>query len=189
MLPESKWNAPYIAVEENRKEQHFQKFFRMSELWNAIPSNEIEKSRSWDQLYRFQQESLSAAVKNANSSSYFNQLESNCWQFGKSLSEKDWPISNIKNPHDGFLALKTLRTGSLKNSDPFILERKTDSSCSFYWMSSPSEHHELCMLYHEVFRGYLYHLSRNIRVEITPSILPSSEEKIKSWKISLLWIG
>lgn len=189
MLPESKWNAPYTAVEETRREHQFQKFLRMSELWDATAPGSVENTKSWEKLFQFQHESLSQSIENNHSSSYFNQLESTCWQYGKALAEKDWPVSNIRSPYDGFLALKTLRIGNLKNSEPFLLERKTELNCSFYWMSSPTEYHELCKLYHEVFRGYIYHLSRNLRVEITPSILPSSHEKMKSWKINLLWIG
>jgi len=188
MLPESKWNTPYVAIEETRKEFQFLKFVHLSQLWNSPPTEELESSKNWESLYQFQSKTLSQAIASENSASFFNQLESSCWQYGKSMAEKDWPTANIRHPHDGYLALKTLRIGSLKNAEPFILERKTENSCTFYWMSSPSEHHELCMLYHEIFRGYFYHLSRNLRVEITPSILPSSEEKIKAWKITLLWI-
>lgn len=188
MQPESKWNSPYVAIEETRKENQFKKFVHLSGLWNASTPAEIETLQNWDSLYSFQSETLINAISKEKSSSFFNQLESSCWQYGKSLAEKDWPVANIRHPHDGYLALKTLRIGSLKNAEPFILERKTQNACTFYWMSSPSEHHELCMLYHEIFRGYFYHLSRNLRVEITPSILPSSEEKLKTWKISLLWI-
>jgi hypothetical protein len=191
MLPESKWNSPYTAIEDTRKEIQFQKFLNMSELWNAPFPVDIskEKSRDWNFIFVFQSETLKKAVAlSSSANSYFNQLQNACWQYGKTLAEKDWPESNIDHPVDGFLALSTLKLGQLKNSEPFILERKTEKSCSFYWLSSPIDHEELCMLYHEVFRGYCYHLSRNLRMEVHATILPSSEEKVKAWKINLLWI-
>lgn len=189
MLPESSWNNPFVAIEENRQENQYQKFIFLSDLWNAPFPKNSRDSKNWEKIFDFQNTSLKKAIAEAKSaSSFYNQLQSSCWQYGKSLAEKDWPTANIDHPHDAFLALITLRVGFLKNSDCFLLERKTDNACTFYWLSSPFDHLELCMLYHEVFRGYFYHLSRNLRVEIHSSILPSSEQKVKAWKFNLLWI-
>jgi hypothetical protein len=191
MLPDSNWNIPFVAIEEKRKEDHYKKFTLLSDLWSApfnLALGEVA-SDNWSLIFKFQNDSLKKAISETSaSSSFYNQLQNTCWQYGKSLSEKDWPSINIPHPHDAFLALATLSIGFLKNSDSFLLERKTKNSCTFYWLSSPIEYTELCMLYHEVFRGYLYHLSRNIRVEIHSSILPNSKEKVKAWKINLLWI-
>jgi hypothetical protein len=192
MLPESHWNAPYTVIEKTRKDQQLQNFIPLSQLWNASAFEASEAKDAaliWNQLFEFQNETLKKAIEDSNSpATYFNQLESACWQYGKSLAEKDWPKANIEHPHDAYLALATLKIGFLKNSEPFILERKTPSHCSFYWLGSPIENQELCMLYHEAFRGYCYHLSRHLRLEIHAAILPSPGEKIKAWKLNLLWI-
>ena len=192
MLPESSWNSPFVAIEENRKEKQSQKFIFLSDLWSSpVPvEQQIDFSNDWNHIFQFQNQSLHLEIaKAASAGTFYNQIQNSCWQYGKVLSEKDWPVSTINHPHDAFLALATLRIGNLKHSDCFILERKTKDACTFYWLSSPFDYPELCMLYHEVFRGYFYHLSRNLRVEIHSSILPSSIEKVKAWKINLLWIG
>lgn len=190
MLPESGWNTPYITIEDSRKVSQLQKFVPLSELWDSpFPKTDDKHQLNWEEIFEFQHRTLMKSVSEASSSvSHYNQLQNSSWQYGKSLAEKDWPTANIFHPHDAFLALSTLRVGTLKNSESFILERKTANACTFYWMSSPIEHTELCMLYHEIFRGYFYHLSRNLRMEVHSSILPSSDEKVKAWKINLLWI-
>jgi len=191
MLPESSWNAPYVAIDENRKEAQFQKFIYLSDLWGTpIPAEQKnEWLDRWPSIFEFQHRTLTEAIsKAASAGTFYNQLQNVCWQYGKALAEKDWPTSTIEHPHDAFLALTTLKVGNLKHSDCFILERKTKDTCTFYWLSSPIESPQLCMLYHELFRGYFYHLSRKLRTEIHSSILPSSSEKVKAWKINLLWI-
>ena len=191
MLPESCWNTPFVTIEENRKEIQFKKFTLLSDLWSSPFLHEFKDNiqDNWDLIFRFQNDSLKkATTETTSATSFFNQLQNSCWQYGKSLAEKDWPTANIDHPYDAFLALATLQVGFLKNSECFLLERKTKNACTFYWLSSPIEHTALCMLYHEVFRGYFYHLSRNLRVEIHSSILPSSADKMKAWKINLLWI-
>lgn len=191
MLPDSNWNTPFVAIEEKRKESQYKKFTQLSELWGSPFNHQIAESaqENWNTIYEYQNETLRDAISKANgSASFYNQLQNTCWQYGKTLAEKDWPVSNIHHPYDAFLALASLNIGFLKNSEPFLLERKTKNSCTFYWLGSPINHTELCMLYHELFRGYFYHLSRNIRVEIHSTILPSSKEKMKAWKINLLWI-
>jgi len=191
MLPESSWNSPFVAIEENRKEAQYQKFIFLSDLWGSSvsPEDQSQLVGNWSQIFQFQNETLTKAIAKASSANtFYNQLQNSCWQYGKSLAEKDWPVATMNHPHDAFLALTTLRIGNLKHSECFLLERKTKDACTFYWLSSPIDYPELCMLYHEVFRGYFYHLSRNLRTEIHSSILPSSVEKVKAWKINLLWI-
>lgn len=191
MLPDTSWNTPFITIEEKRKETQYRKFTLLSDLWGAPCTLELDGStqENWSQIFKFQNTSLKKAISEATSAnSFYNQLQNSCWQYGRSLSEKDWPTVTVQHPHDAFLALASLNIGFLKNSDPFLLERKTNNSCTFYWLSSPIDYTELCMLYHEVFRGYFYHLSRNLRVEIHSSILPNSKEKVKAWKINLLWV-
>lgn len=191
MLPDSNWNTPFITIEENRKDSQYKKLTQLSELWGAQFSEDFEKTNNetWKQIFDFQNTTLSKQISEANSTiSFFNQLQNSCWQYGRAIAEKDWPTSNIAHPHDAFLALSSLKIGHLNYSECFLLERKTAKACTFYWLSSPIEHTQLCLLYHEIFRGYFYHLSRNLRVEIHSSILPSSEEKVKVWKLNLLWI-
>ena len=191
MLPESNWNSPFIPIEAHRNESQYDKFTTLSELWNSpFPSQKKSlEDDNWDELFAFQNQSLKGTLsQTASSNVFFNQIQNACWQFGKNLAEKDWPTSTIDHPHDAFLALATLRIGNLKHSDCFLLERKTKDSCTFYWLSSQTEFTELCMLYHEIFRGYFYQLSHQIRVEILGSILPNDLEKVKVWKINLLWI-
>ena len=191
MLPESSWNTPFVPVEESRRELQYLKFTHLSDLWNSNFTKELKTTaeENWNQIFDFQNQSLSKIIAEATSvTSFYNQIQNSCWQYGKSLAEKDWPKSNIQHPHDAFLALATLQVGYLKNSECFLLERKTKNACTFYWLSSPIIYTQLCMLYHEIFRGYFYHLSRNLRVEIHSSILPSSEEKVKAWKFNLLWV-
>jgi hypothetical protein len=191
MLPESSWNSPFITIEESRKELQYKKFLLLSDLWDAPFNQELTSSpaEAWNEIFNHQNASLKKAMDEASSvSSFYNQLQNTCWQYGRSLAEKDWPTALIQHPHEAFLAISTLKVGILKNSECYLLERKTQNACNFYWLSSPIDFTELCMLYHEVFRGYFYHLSRNLRVEIHSSILPNSDEKVKSWKFNLLWI-
>lgn len=191
MLPESHWNSPYPLIEETRKENQLRNFISLSRLWNA-PIEEksiLTGSVGWAELFNHQQRTLLETLSISDSpASQFNQLQSASWQYGKSLAEKEWPQANIDHPHDAFLAISSLKTGNLQHSDPFILERKTANSCSFYWLASPIDHSELCSLYLEVFRGFCYHLSRNLRMEIHATILPGGDDQIRSWKINLLWI-
>ncbi len=191
MLPESNWNTPFVAIEENRRDLQFKKIIPLSELWNSsinvAQTNTSDKI--WDEIFTQQDLSLKKAIsESVSSTSFYNQLQNSCWQYGKSMAEKDWPTSNIDHPFDAFMAIISLKVGVLKNSDCFLLERKTKNACTFYWLSSPNESPELCMLYHELFRGYFYHLSKKLRIEIHSSILPSSNEKLKAWKFILLWI-
>jgi hypothetical protein len=192
MLPETHWNSPYQLIEETRKEQQLRNFIPLSELWNSPVDATaiITAEASWNRLFDLQDQSLIKAIENSSASAtYFNQLQSACWQYGKSLAEKEWSEANVHHPYDGFLAISSLKIGQLKHTDPFILERKTANQCSFYWLGAPVDHPQLSTLYHEVLRGFCYHLSRHLRLEIHAGILPGGDEKIKTWKISLLWIG
>lgn len=191
MQPQSSWNTPFVAIEETRKESQYKKFSLLSDLWNAPYSQNYSSTaeENWTQIFTHQNQTLTKAMGEATSvTSFYNQLQNAAWQYGKSLSEKDWPNAMISHPYDAYLAIAALKIGFLKNSECFLLERKTKTACTFYWLSSPIEHTDLCMLYHEIFRGYCYHLSRNLRVEVHSSILPSSIEKMKAWKINLLWV-
>lgn len=192
MLPELNWIEKTSSLEEKRSLTFLNLMASFSELWDASTPQvqPVDPVENWKSIYLFQTESLNQFLSGrSDQTETFNRIQNSAWQFGKLLSEKDWPNPGISNPFEAYLALSSLKVGALKNSDCYVLERKTDTQCTFYWLSSPIESTRLCQIYHEFFRGYAYHLSRSIRLEIHSSILPSSEENLKTWKFTLLWTG
>jgi len=114
-----------------------------------------------------------------------NLLEQVTWEQGKKVAETRWPNFQSKD------FFEALQDSPLWDKNAFLVERKTDSQVSFYWMKSPIAKASLkatpnvlilCQLYHQWIRGFFFGLSKSIQIEITPASLGGK----KVWQINLL---
>lgn len=123
--------------------------------------------------------------------SLINVLEKASWQAGRAYAEERWPQFEAQRFTDYFDALAMNPIADRSDLKPaFILERESSSECSIYWKSSPQDRPSIlrspavlthCRLYHEWIRGFIYSLSREVKVEILATLLGGQN----TWKIIL----